>query len=344
MIRFNCDYCEGAHPRILERLSVMNFEQQPGYGQDEICARAADLIREHCAAPDAAVHFLVGGTQTNFTLIAAALRPHQCVYSADTGHINVHEAGAVEATGHKVCYLNTPDGKLTASQVEQAIHAYWQDPTAEHMAQPRMVYISNPTELGTIYTKAELTALAGVCRENKLLLYMDGARLGYGLCAAGNDLTLEDIASCCDAFYIGGTKVGALFGEALVICNPDLQQDFRCIMKQRGAMLAKGWLLGVQFYELFRDDLYWRISAHADELAMRIKSAFVQKGYAMCVDSATNQQFVILPNAVLGKLSEKYAYEISNPVDESHTMARFCTSWATPLAAVDALVADIEKL
>ena len=250
---FDSDYMEGAHPSILDALQKINLEQNAGYGEDMHCRAAAQRILQLCDAPQAQVHFLCGGTQTNFIVIAAALRPHQGVLCAQSGHIHVHETGAVEATGHKVLPMMSEDGKLTADQVRRAYAAHWQDPTHEHMAQPAMVYISFPTETGLLYTRAELLALHAVCRECGLLLYVDGARMGYGLTAEDNDLSLRDFAMLCDTFSIGGTKVGALFAEALVVCNATLARDFRYLIKQRGAMLAKGWLLGMQFEQLMRD-------------------------------------------------------------------------------------------
>lgn len=344
MIRFNCDYSEGCHSAILEALLRTNMEQTPGYGEDEHCAHAAALIREACGAPDAAVHFLVGGTQVNFIMVAAALRPHQSPLCADTGHINVHESGAVEATGHKVLSVPGVDGKISAEQVRAAVEAHWKDENHEHMTQPKLVYISNPTEFGTIYSKAELTALHDVCREKNLYLYMDGARLGYGLAARENDLTLADIARLTDAFYIGGTKVGALFGEALVITNETLKEDFRYIEKQRGAMLAKGRLLGVQFETLFTDGLYVKISRHAVELAMQIRDACRRKGWPFLMDSPTNQQFPVIPRVQLKKLADKYAYSVWMDLSEEDIAVRLCTSWATREEDVKALVCDIEKL
>ena len=272
MIRFECDYTEGAHPRILEALIRTNMEQTKGYSEDEHCENARKLIREKCGSADADVHFLVGGTQTNMTVIAAALRPHQGVICAQSGHINVHETGAVEATGHKVLALPSEDGKITADQIKTVCDEHDHD---EHMVQPGMVYISNPTENGTLYNKKELQAISEVCKEYGLPLFLDGARLGYGLAAQGNDITLPDLAQYCDVFYIGGTKVGALFGEAVVITREALKKDFRYFIKQKGGMLAKGRLLGIQFEELFRDDLYMEVSAHADRLAMKIRKAFV---------------------------------------------------------------------
>ena len=344
MIRFNCDYAEGAHPAVLQKLLDTNLEQTAGYGMDPYCAQAADLIREKCAAPHAAVHFMVGGTPTNVTLIDAVLRRHQSPISADTGHINVHETGAVEFTGHKVLPLPNTDGKITGQQVDALCTAHYADSDREHTTQPKLVYISSPTELGSIYTKAELEDLRRACDKHHLYLFLDGARLGYGLAAEGNDLTLADLAQLCDAFYIGGTKVGALFGEALVITNPAMQEDFRYAIKQHLGMLAKGRLLGLQFLALLEDDLYFKIGAQADALAMRIRAACEQKGFPFLVPSTTNQQFPILPDSALEKLGEKYTFTYQGRVDESHSAVRFCTSWATTSQQVDALVEDILAL
>lgn len=340
MIRFECDYAEGCHPAILEALSATNFDQTPGYGVDAYCDAARDLLREACAAPDADVHFLVGGTQANATVISAALRPHQGALSAVTGHISCHETGAVEATGHKVLPLPSEDGKLTAAQVEEAWQAHWNDVTHEHIVQPGLVYISHPTENGTTYSLAELEGLSAVCRKRGLILYLDGARLGYGL-AAQPDLTLPDIARLCDVFYLGGTKVGALFGEAVVITKPELKTDFRYFIKRHGGMLAKGRLLGIQFECLLRDGLYFDLGRHAVELALRLRAAFEERGFPLRYDSRTNQQFPILPDELLSKLGEKYAWSFWERVDEAHSAVRFCTSWCTRPEDVDALIADI---
>ena len=268
MILFTSDYTEGAHPRIIEKLAETNMEQTVGYGEDPYCEEAREAIKKVCEAPEADVHFLVGGTQTNFTVISSILRPFQGVICADSGHINVHETGAVEATGHKVLALPSKEGKITGQQIKEYYDLHWSDESHEHIVQPKMVYISHPTEVGTLYTKAELEDISTVCKECGLYLFLDGARMGYGLMAPGTDVTLPDIAKCCDVFYIGGTKVGALFGEAVVITNPCLKQDFRYCIKQKGGMLAKGRLLGVQFLELFIDVLYYEISKHAIDMAM----------------------------------------------------------------------------
>lgn len=344
MILFNNDYSEGAHTRVLQKLTETNFEQTEGYGTDRYCRQAAELIKARCRRPDADVHFLVGGTQTNLTVISACLRPHQGVVAADTGHISTHESGAIEATGHKVLALPGVDGKLTAAQIKAVVDAHFQDDAREHSVQPKLVYISNPTELGTIYTKKELTDLSCVCRDSGLILYMDGARLGFALTAGGNDLDLPAIADLCDVFYIGGTKNGALFGEALVILSPALKEDFRYIIKQKGGLLAKGRLLGLQFIALFEDDIYFETARQANHLAGMIRNACLQKGYELLVDSPTNQQFPILPDRVLEKLSEHYGYTWWQRVDKDHSAVRFCTGWATKPEDVQKLAEDILML
>lgn len=341
MIRFGSDYQEGAHPRILKRLAEVNFEQSPGYGEDGFCAEARRLIREKCAVPEADVQFLVGGTQTNFTLLAAALRPHQGVIAADSGHIAVHETGAVEACGHKVIELPAVNGKLAAGQVSEYCRRHFADDSHEHMVMPGAVYISNPTELGTLYTRGELNALRGVCDHWNLMLYLDGARLGCGLASPENELDLPFLASVCDAFSIGGTKQGALFGEALVLLRDDLKRDFRYILKQRGGMLAKGWLLGLQFAELMRDGLYEELSDHAIHLAMRIRRALREANVSFLVDSPTNQQFPIFTDEQVRRLSAKYAFSDIRPLDDGRTAVRICTSWATRPEDVDQLIDDI---
>ena len=344
MILFQCDYNEGAHPRIMERLMATNMEQTVGYGEDEYCAHAAELIRRACENDELAVHFLVGGTQANLTVIDAALRSHQGVLCAVTGHINAHETGAVEACGHKVLGLAGTDGKVTASQVEEACEAHLKDDSFEHTVQPKMVYISNPTELGTIYSRAELEALSETCHKYGLYLFLDGARLGYGLAAPDNDLTLPALAALCDVFYIGGTKAGALFGEAVVIKNEELKKDFRYFIKQKGGMLAKGRLLGVQFAALFEDGLYDQISRHAIKLAEKLRAAFDEKGYPYLVENRTNQIFPIMPDDQLEKLGKEFGYCCQQRVDASHSAVRFCTSWATKEENVDALTAAVRAV
>jgi threonine aldolase len=344
MILFNNDYSEGAHPRVLQKLAETNLEQTEGYGADRYCRQAAELIRARCGRPDADVHFLVGGTQTNLTVISACLRPHQGVIAADTGHISTHESGAIEATGHKVLALPGDGGKLTAAQIEAAVKAHYQDAAREHTVQPKLVYISNPTELGTIYTKKELTDIHRVCRDSGLILYMDGARLGFALTADGNDLDLPAIADLCDVFYIGGTKNGALFGEALVITSPALKEDFRYIIKQKGGLLAKGRLLGLQFIALFEDDIYFETARQANRLAGIIKNACLRKGYELLVDAPANQQFPILPDRVLEKLGKHYGYTWWQRVDKDRSAVRFCTGWATKPEDVQKLAEDILRL
>ena len=344
MIYFNSDYLEGAHPSIMVRLAETNMVQTVGYGEDEYCEAAREKIKTACQAPEADVHFLVGGTQTNTTVIAAILRPWQGVISAVSGHINCHEAGAIESTGHKVITLPTTNGKITAQQVQDYVEWHRNDESTEHIVQPGMVYISHPTEGGTLYTKAELTALYDTCRRYGLPLFIDGARLGYGLMAEESDMTLPEIARLCDVFYIGGNKVGALFGEAVVIMNDALKRDFRFMMKQRGGMLAKGRLLGVQFDALFTDDLYFRIARHANVMAKKIHAIFEENGYSFLFDSPTNQQYPIMSDAELAELGKDFGYEYWERVDATHSAVRFCASWATTQENVDALRAAVQAL
>lgn len=342
MIRFECDYTTGAHPRILEALVNTNTEGCPGYGVDIHCERARAMLRELCQAPEAGVHFLVGGTQANATVIAAALRPHQGVLCAETGHIHVHETGAVEATGHKVLALPAENGKITARQIDQYCQDHFDNEAWEHMVQPGMVYLSLPTELGTVYTLAELEEISQTARRWKLPLFVDGARLACGL--AASDVTLPDLARLCDVFYLGGTKAGLLFGEAVVITNPALNRDFRYLIKQHGGMLAKGRLLGVQFEAFLTDHLFEEIGRQEVAQAMRLREAFLAKGWDLFVDSASNQQFPILPNGAVAVLRHKYSFEVWEKVDQAHTAVRFCTSWSTTDQNVDALIADIQPL
>ena len=350
MIKFDCDYLEGCHPAILDLLVKTNFEQTDGYGCDRYCEKARRLILKACGSagkrgknvPD--VHFLVGGTQTNTTVISAVLRPHLGVVAALTGHINVHETGAIESTGHKVLALPTKDGKLTAEQVEKYVASCEGDCNYEHIVQPGMVYISFPTENGTIYSKKELSDLREVCRRHGLPLFIDGARLGYGLTAAENDLTLSDIASLSDIFYIGGTKIGALFGEAVVITNSLFKKDFRNIIKQRGGMLAKGRLLGIQFMALFTDGLYFKLARHAVDAAEKIKAALVAKGIKFLFDSPTNQIFPIFPDGIYEKLCKRFSFAFWEKTDSSHTAVRICTSWATKDEDVEKLIDCINRI
>ena len=344
MLYFNNDYAEGCHQSILDALVKTNMEQTLGYSEDSYCAAAREKIRKACGDDSLAVHFLVGGTQTNLTVIDAALRPHQGALCASSGHIHVHETGAVEATGHKVLTLPSTDGKITARQVEQAVLAHRADGAFEHIVQPKLVYISNPTELGTLYTKQELEELSAVCQKLGLYLFLDGARLGYGLMAKGNDLTMADIARLCDVFYIGGTKVGALFGEAVVIRNPALAEDFRYIIKQHGGMLAKGRLLGIQFDTLFTDDLYYKISAHADAMADRLRDTLAEIGAPLLVPGTTNQVFAILPDKALEELAKTVTFCEQERVSDTHRAVRFCTSWATKAENVDTLCRKLKEL
>lgn len=344
MIYFNNDYSEGAHPKILEKLAETNMEQTSGYGEDKYCVMAAEKIKELCGNKDLDVHFLVGGTQTNLTVIAATLRTFQGVIGAETAHINVHETGAIEACGHKVLTLPSSDGKITAKQIDDYYQAHVNDESHEHTVCPKMVYISQPTELGTLYTKKELQEISEICRKNRLFLFLDGARLGYGLVAKGNDVTLQDIAECTDVFYIGGTKVGALFGEAVVIKNDYIKEDFRYVMKQKGGMLAKGRLLGIQFLTLFEDNLYMELSNHADRLADELREAFDAVKIPYLVENTTNQIFPILPDCVLDKLREKFTFSYMNRVDEEHSAVRFCTSWATQAESVTALTETLKAI
>ena len=342
MLYFQNDYHAGCHAEILRRLDRLSQRDFPGYGQDELCGKAADTIRRLCGREDLAVHFLVGGTQTNLTVIAAALRPYQAVIAAQSGHIHVHETGAVEATGHKVLALPSRDGKVTAAQVEQLMESHQSQEDPAHEVQPKMVYISYPTELGTLYTRQELEALHRVCRQYGLYLFLDGARLGYGLTAKDCDVTLQDLARLCDVFYIGGTKVGAMFGEAVVIANPELAGDFRYMIKRQGGMLAKGWLLGLQFEALLEDGLYFRIAQKANDQADRIRKTLEDWAIPMLVPGSTNQIFPILPVSTLKNLSQKVLYTDMGPVDETHRAIRLCTSWSTGDEAVEELCRLLE--
>ena len=344
MIRFESDYAEGAHPRILEKLILTNEEQTSGYGVDIYCDRARQLIKNLSQKDDCDVHFLVGGTQTNLIVISSILRPYQGVISAISGHINTHETGAIEATGHKVLAVESEDGKITAAQVKAVCDQHHQDAGRVHKVQPGMVYISQPTEYGTLYSLEELTNLSRVCKEYHLPLFVDGARLGYGMVSQINDVWMSDLANLCDVFYIGGTKIGALFGEAVVISNDAYKQGFRYNIKQRGGLLAKGRLLGLQFETLFEDNLYFEMSLHAVKLSMQLRQAFTEKGFELLYDSYTNQQFPILPNDVLEKLSKKYSFTYWKAIDELHSAVRLCTSWATKEEYVEQLVADIKAL
>lgn len=329
MIYFDSDYMAGAHPKVMERLHETNLEQTTGYGTDPYTAKAADLIRKACGAPQARVHFLVGGTQTNATVIDGLLARHEGVLAAESGHINVHESGAIEATGHKVLTLPSYQGKVSAEDVRNFISSFYSDDTYEHMVAPGMLYISFPTEYGTVYSLNELEDISKACHDAGITLFIDGARLGFGLAAEGSDVTLEDIARLADVFYIGGTKVGALFGEAVVMTNPSILKHFTPLVKQHGALLAKGRLLGVQFEALFEDGLYFRIGSETVRKAIRLRDAFESKGFKAAVPSPTNQQFFVLPNAVIDSLKEEASFEMWGPRGDTESTVRFVTGWST---------------
>ncbi len=333
------DYSEGAHPKILERLAQTNFEQLAGYGFDPYCERAKEKIRAAVGCPEAEIFFLVGGTQTNQVVLDALLRPYDGVIAAASGHVNVHEAGAIERGGHKVLALAHTDGKLSAAAVRDYLQTFYADGNYAHMVFPGAVYISHPTEYGTLYTKAELSTLHEVCAEYRIPLFLDGARLGYGLAAKGADATLQDVAALTDVFYIGGTKVGALCGEAVVFPHGGMPSNFLTIVKQHGALLAKGRLLGVQFDTLFTDGLYWDISRNAVETADRIRAALTEKGYRLFCPNPTNQIFLVLENEQLKRLEEHATLGFMEKFDDTHTVMRICTSWATRSEDADALIA-----
>ena len=341
MISFTSDYLEGCHPEILRRLQETNLEQTPGYGMDDYCRQAADRIRKAFDCPDADVHFVTGGTQANRIVIESALKPYEGVLCAHTGHINVHETGAVEATGHKVLAQPGKDGRITSAQVNVAVALQADD---EHVVRPGMVYISHPTELGTIYNHTELTDLYMTCRQNGLYLFVDGARLGEAFASPINDVTPADLAKNCDVFTVGGTKMGALFGEAIVILNPALKKDFRYLMKRTGGMLAKGRLLGLQFDTLMKDDLYFQIGEKTVAQAMKIRRALLEKEIPMLVNSPTNQLFPVLTDEQLEKLEDQFEFSMWERVDETRTAVRICTSFATPEENVDALIEAIRAL
>lgn len=343
MLRFECDYGEGAAPAVLELMQKTNFDQTPGYGEDSYCAAAADKIRALCDAPDAAVHFFVGATQANLTVIDAALKPWQGVLCADSGHIHVHETGAVEATGHKCLALPNKNGKITARQIRHAVEEHRANASHEHEVQPGMVYISNPTEVGTLYTKAELTDISAACYELGLYLFVDGARMAYGLMSEANDLTLQDYAALCDVFYLGGTKCGALFGEAVVITNDTLKEDFRYAIKQHGGMLAKGWLLGVQFEQLMRSGLYEELGEHSTRMAQQLAEGLKGLGVEFLFENPSNQIFPILPDEVLAKLEGAFHWEVNATLEGGRSCIRLVCSWATQQAAVTAFLLAVEQ-
>ena len=340
MYSFKNDYSEGAHPNILKALVESNMEQIEGYGEDKFTNAAIKLLKDKIKSNDADIHMFCGGTQTNLTAISAFLRPHEAVISASTGHVLVHETGAIEATGHKVISIKVEDGKLNPIHVKMALDEH----TDEHMVKPKMVYISNPTEIGSIYKKQELEDLSNFCRSRNMILYVDGARLGSALCSLENDIELLDLPKLVDAFYIGGTKNGALIGEALVICKDSLKEDFRFHIKQKGGLLAKGKLIGIQFLELFKEDIYFDLAKHANNMAEQLKIGISDMGYGFLIDSPSNQIFPILPNGVIEKLEEKYSFYIWQKVDSDKSAIRLVTSWATKEVAVKSFIEDLRAI
>ena len=340
-IRFENDYLEGACSEIMARLVTSNYIQTEGYGEDTYCYHAAELIKKRIDCKDAQVHFLVGGTQANLTVISSVLRPFEGVISAKSGHINCHETGAIEGTGHKVLALDSKDGKLTAEQIKVFLQGHLNDPDKVHTVKPGLVYISQPTECGTLYFKEELEQIKAVCTEFEIPIYIDGARLAHALAAPDNDVELKNYKDLCDIFYIGGTKCGALFGEAVVIVNEKYQKDFRYSIKRQGGMLAKGRLLGIQFYTLFENDLYTSLAKHANDMAALLRDGLKEKGYKFLYETTTNQIFPILTNGKIGKLRNRFTYTYMGAVDKRHTAVRFCTSFATTKENVEALLAKL---
>lgn len=334
---FKNDYSEGAHPNILKALLDSNLEQQEGYGEDYYCLEAARLIKAKLYNANAHIHFVSGGTQANLVVISSILKPYESVIAADTSHINCHETGAIEATGHKVNTTLSKDGKLTPKDIKKVLDLH----TDEHMVKPKLVYISNSTEIGTIYKKTDLEELSSFCKANNLLLFLDGARLGSALCANDNDLSLKELSKLVDVFYIGGTKNGALLGEAIVINDEKIDEDFRFSIKQKGAMLAKGRVLGIQFLELFKDNLFFDLADHANKMASKLSENIEQLGYKFMIKSTTNQIFPILPNNLIEKLSQRYSFIIWSSVDEKYSVIRFVTSWATKEGYVDRFIKDL---
>ncbi|WP_127836965.1 threonine aldolase family protein [Clostridium prolinivorans] len=339
MYSFKNDYSEGAHPRILNTLLETNMEQLEGYEEDIYTKKAINLLKEKIKREDIDIHLIPGGTQTNLIAISAFLRPYEAAIAVDTGHIFVHETGAIEATGHKVIPVKGVEGKITTSAIKKVLDVH----TDEHMVKPKLVYISNSTEIGTIYTKNELKEISNFCKENNLILYIDGARLGSALTSEENNLTLSDLANFSDAFYIGGTKNGALIGEALVICKDSLKEDFRFHIKQKGAMLAKGRILGIQFLELFKDNLFFDLAKHANNMAKILKNGIYESGYLFLTNSSSNQLFPIFPNELIKKLEEKYSFSIWEKIDEENSAIRLVTSWATKEENVLEFIKDIKN-
>lgn len=344
MIHFENDYTEGAHPKIFERLIETNMEQEPGYGFDKYSENARSLIKKTVQNEDVDIHFLSGGTQANLTVISSSLRKYEGVVTADTGHIHNLETGAIEAVGHKLLLLPNEDGKITADQIDTLSKEYWGTSARMHHVQPGMVYLSHPTETGTLYSNAELTAIREVCDTYDMKLFIDGARLGYGLAAETNDLTLEDLTNLTDVFYFGGTKIGALFGEAVIIRNDEIKRGFISMMKQKGGLLAKGRTLGIQFEVLFEDDLYLELSHHAVTQAMRLKATFEELNIPLKHESYTNQLFPIIPKDVLSKLQENYIFLEMEEADNDNIVCRICTTWGTKPENVDTLIADLKEI
>ncbi len=336
MISFENDYIQGAHPEVLKRLTETNLEPLSGYGTDPYCESAREKIRRECGCPEAEIHFLVGGTQTNAVVIDAMLKGYEGVVAADTGHVAVHEAGAIEYTGHKVLTIPHHSGKIDPGELKEYLEGFYQDANHEHMVFPGMVYLSHPTELGTLYSRKELEEISHICREYEIPLFLDGARLGYGLMSSDTDVTLQDVAQLCDVFYIGGTKVGALCGEAVVFPEK-APRHFLTSVKQHGALLAKGRLLGIQFDTLFTDNLYFDISRHAIERAEELKRVLQEKGCTFAWESPTNQQFVILEDSTVRRLKEHVVFSFWEKADETHTVVRFVTSWATRKEEIEEL-------
>lgn len=322
---FKNDYSEGAHPNILKALSETNLTQEDGYSLDSFSNQARELIKDRIKAPDADIHFVSGGTQANLIVISSILKPHQAVIAATSAHIAVHEAGAIEATGHKICTVETPDSKLSVEHIQSVLESH----TDEHMVQPKLVFISNSTEVGSVYTKAEIESISEFCRKNDLILYLDGARLGSALTSKVSDISIEELTQLVDIYYIGGTKNGALLGEAIVINKDDIKEDFRYYLKQRGALLAKGRLIGIQFLELFKNDLYFELATHANQMASKLAEAIKKAGYEFLAEPVSNQIFPILPNDLIQKLSQKYGFYTWQKIDPNHSAIRLVTSWAT---------------
>lgn len=337
MIDFQSDYIAGAHPQIIKRLSETNLECLPGYGTDAYCSAAKEKIKAACGCPEAKVEFLTGGTQTNAIVISTMLQDYEGVLAAKSGHISTHEAGAIEYSGHKVLELPQDKGKISAAVLKDYLTDYFADENYEHMVFPGMVYVSHPTEYGTLYSKAELEAIAGICQDYEIPLFLDGARLEYGLMSAASDMTLADIARICDVFYIGGTKVGALCGEAVVFTKGNRPRHFMTAVKKRGALLAKGRLLGIQFDTLFTHDLYFEISRHAIHLAEELKAILMERGYSFYLESFTNQQFIVLENTLMERLKKDVSFSFWEKLDDNHTVVRFATSWSTTAEDLEAL-------